>query len=153
MYMSLESTGSGGTAHTCSGRYTLLPDLVLGKHSCPGTAHTCSGRHCQYFCELFFHVPGLVLGSTGCVSLTTKGPGEIAHTCSAWGRHCQYFCELFHLVLYWGAQLAVSHKRFKWDCPHLQCLGEGTVSTSVSFLALVLGVQCTKYLYRAVSSW
>ena len=38
-------------------------------------------------------VPGLVLGtSTGCVSLTTKGPGGTAHTCS--GRHSQYSCKL-----------------------------------------------------------
>ena len=35
----------------------------------------------------------LVVGrSTGCVSLTTKGSGGTAHTCS--GRHSQYSCEL-----------------------------------------------------------
>ena len=40
---------------------------------------------------------GLVLGtSTGCVSLTTKGSGGTAHTCS--GRHSQYSCELLARV-------------------------------------------------------
>ena len=39
-------------------------------------------------------VPSLyVLGSTGCVSLTTKGSGGTAHTCID-GRHSQYSCAL-----------------------------------------------------------
>ena len=33
---------------------------------------------------------------TGCVSLTTKGSGGTAHTCS--GRHNQYSCELLAWV-------------------------------------------------------
>ena len=39
---------------------------------------------------------GLVLRSTGCVSLTTRGSGGTAHTCS--GRHSQYSCELLAWV-------------------------------------------------------
>ena len=39
----------------------------------------------------------VVLGrSTGCVSLTTRGSGGTAHTCS--GRHSQYSCELLAWV-------------------------------------------------------
>ena len=39
---------------------------------------------------------GLVLESTGCVSLITRGSGGTAHPCS--GRHSQYSCELLAWV-------------------------------------------------------
>ena len=42
----------------------------------------------SYLCR----VRGWVWSCTGCVSLTTKGSGGTAHTCS--GRHSQYSCEL-----------------------------------------------------------
>ena len=68
---------------------------------CVGRGPDCvmSGTKSLY-CSIRFHllylnklVAGLVLGgSTGRVSLTTKGSGGTAHTCS--GRHSQYSCEL-----------------------------------------------------------
>ena len=53
---------------------------------------------------------------TGCVSLTTRGSGGTAHTCS--GRHSQYSCEL----LAWGPGVALHCMTASTQC--LLCISD-----------------------------
>ena len=86
---------------------------------------------------------------TGCVSLTTKGSGGTAHTCS--GRHSRYSCELGFQELHRTANKDLAARPVRpascraydivWQLPHT------TLSVSVCMLSRHFRALLTPYTY------